>query len=104
MSESHKTHIFDDSDLDRFTLTDMHVLDVPKMIESLMVFQQKFILAENDIERDKIKHDWESLALSAAELAETNDDLQRIDAFSPMGSQAKLLVSKKLDSTDGIAA
>ena len=92
--------IFGDDDIDRFSLNNMKALDVPSMINSLAEFQRKFILSTDESERDRMKQDWNNLAMSAAELAETDDELQKIEVFSPAGSEARLLIESKLNRKD----
>jgi hypothetical protein len=95
-----KPKIFGDDDIDRFSLNNMRALDMPSMINSLAEFQRKFILTSDETEQDKIKQEWETLAITAANLAETDEELQKVEVFSPAGSEARLLVENKLNRRD----
>ncbi len=86
---------FEGADFERFSLK-MEALDLPQMINSLMAFQHKYVLAANDAERKEMEEEWDNLALAAVELAEAEDDLMRVDNFSRQGSEAHLLVQQRL--------
>ncbi len=96
---------FEGADFDRLSLDDMHALDFNTMLTSLAGFQRDFILSDIQVGTDKgLIEEWDNLALAAVELAETNEDLMKIDVFSRMGSEAKLEIERRLSEKKDLAA
>mgnify|MGYP001610399112 CR=1 FL=1 len=96
---------FEGADFDRLSLGDMHALDLNTMLTSLAGFQRNFILSDIQVGTDKgLIEEWDNLALAAVELAETNDDLMKIDVFSRMGSEAKFEIERRLSEKRDVAA
>ncbi len=96
---------FEGANFDRLSFSNMEALDFSKMLDSLTSFQRKFILTDNQAEIDKgVVEEWDTLALAALELAETAEDIMKVENFSRMGSEAKLEAERLLSIKKDIAA